>query len=124
MIEYSLLSGLTAFVFINLLCKPNEVFEWWPKLIALSLFGRVEVDGYNGRKRIIKPVDVDQMTYIELAIYKPLAGCAKCCAGWISVAVYLMCYEIEPLPFVFFVIGAIFTAWVLTALKEKYSLES
>lgn len=120
MIQYSLLSGLTAFVFINLLCYPGEVFGWWPKLLRWAIFGKVQ----HGFLWVVPQADFDNMSYWELAIYKPLAGCAKCCAGWVSVAVYLMCFDFKLLPFVFFVVGAIFIAWLLTALKEKYSLDT
>lgn len=118
-IAYSILSGLTAFVFIALLCQPYEVFEWWEKGVRLFLFGRQKA----GNQWYIRQLTFDQMSFFQLAIYKPLAVCPKCCAGWVSILVYLSNFEFEPFTMLFFIVGSIFTAWVLTALKSKFDLE-
>lgn len=118
-ITYSILCGLTAFVFIALLCQPYEAFEWWEKGVRWVLFGRQKA-GYEWH---IRRLSYDQMPFLQLSIYKPLAGCPKCCAGWFSILVYLFNFEFEPFGMLFFVVGSIFTAWVLTALKTKFDLE-
>lgn len=107
------LCGLIAFVFIDLLCQPDEVFGWWLRLLRWLLFGDAD-----------RIVDFDQMAWWQLTIYKPLAGCAKCCAGWVSIVAYFLVLR---LPFDFFtlvpfVCGAVFMAWMLSAWKEKIGL--
>lgn len=99
----ALLIGLSAFVFIELLCAPNEVFGWWPPLLRRLIFGSTAI------------VDFDEMKFWQLAIYKPLAGCAKCCAGWLSIGYYLA-FDVAVLPLVPL---AIFVAWLLEQFKNR-----
>lgn len=121
-VTYSILSGLSAFVFISLLCKETEAFGWWDSFLRVRLFGYGKVNG----KKIPYHVDFDDMTPLQLTIYKPLAGCAKCCAGWLSILVYLLgalkfdkfIFDLFNMPF--FIVGAVFSAWLLDGLKRKY----
>lgn len=116
MIEYALLSGLTGFVFIDLLCQPYEVFGWWEYGIRRMLLGAYDVC----YEKVVPVFDPDSAEWWQIALYKPLAGCAKCFAGWFSVVIFLATYNFQILPFIFFVVGAIATAWALTNIKEKY----
>jgi len=103
----AMLCGVSAFVFIGLLCEPYEAFEWWPKLVRKALFGSTAI------------VSFDDMKWWQLLLYKPLAGCEKCQAGWIAIAYFLANKRLVPFDFLFFVSVAILTAWALAALKEQ-----
>lgn len=102
----SMLCGLTGFVFIHLLCQPFEAFGWWPPMLRKFLFGSVAI------------VEYEEMVWWELLIYKPLAACGKCFAGWFSALFYLSEYGLD-FSLIFFASGAIFTAWSLEQLKNK-----
>lgn len=101
--------GLCAFVFISLLCQPGEVFGPWPPFLRSMVFGTRAL------------VDLDLADYWQLLIYKPLAACAKCFAGWFSLATFLC---VHGTPFFFdivpFVSIAVFTAWLLDETKRKH----
>ena len=105
----SILCGLAGFVFIDILCAPFEVFGWWPPLLRRALFGSEAIKDYEDMKRW------------QVMIYKPLAGCGICNAGWWSIA-YFFAVEytkpFEPFYFIFFVFGGIYTAWFLYAFKH------
>lgn len=107
MLEASILCGMVGFVFV-LLCRPYEILEGWRNWLAFMLN--------------IKVVDFDQMKGWQIAIYKPLAACGKCFSGWFSIVVYIYSFGFprEPFTFTFFVFGAIFTAYVLERLDEKF----
>jgi hypothetical protein len=109
MVFDSILCGLSAFVFIGLLCQPYEVFGWWPVLLRRLVFGSSSLRDY------------EDMKWWQLVIYKPLAACPKCFAGWLAVAVLAINPEqiVNPFPnSIYFVCVAVFTAWGLEHLKE------
>ncbi len=107
----ALLCSIIGFVFIDLLCQSYEAFEWWPSLVRKVI----------GDKGCV--VDFDTMKWWQLLIYKPLSGCAKCMAGWLSAIYFLLEMPFNLFSFISFVSLAIFGAWLLAALREKFNLE-
>lgn len=108
----ALLCGMFAFVFIEILCRPYEVFGWWPPLLRSILFGSTA------------EVDYEDMKWWQLYLYKPFAGCGVCFSGWVAMSYYVLGdnqQETGFFPFIFFVSGTIFTAWVLYKIKELFT---
>lgn len=99
----AILIGLSAFVFIELLCAPYEVFGWWPPLLRVILFDSDAIRDY------------EDMNWWQLAAYKVLAGCGKCLAGWLHLF-YAAFFDIAVLPYLPL---AIFTAWLLEQFKNR-----
>jgi len=111
MMQQAILIGLTAFVLIELLMPPFEAFGWFPPLLRRALFGTSAIRDYENYK------------WWQLLIYKPLAGCAKCCAGWLEIGYLIYSNEIFNIPYsIFFVVVAIASAWLATAAKERMGL--
>ena len=103
LIFHAFLSGLFGFTFIEILCRPTDIFGWYPRLFRKVLFGSPE------------PRKFEDMKWWQLYLYKPLAGCGICFAGWTAITDYFV-----GIPnVVFFVAGAIFVAWFLDEIQEK-----
>lgn len=100
---HSFLSGLSGFVFIEILCRPTDIFGWYPKLFRWVLFGSTEKKEF------------EDMEWWQLAIYKPLAGCGVCFSAWVAIFDYFVGVP----TLIFFVSGAIFVAWFFDELQEK-----
>lgn len=101
------LIGLSAFVFIELLCQPFEVFGWWPETLRRIIFGTTAI------------IDYEEMKWWQLMFYKPLADCGKCLAGWLSFAYCLTHQILDPFKLIIFCCAAMFTAWLLEQLKPR-----
>jgi hypothetical protein len=112
----AILCGMFAFVFIEILCQPTEVFGWWPPLLRRIVFGSSAV------------LDFDDMNYLQLFLYKPWAGCGVCFSGWVAMVYFVLHYTnldntfLLTFPFwsfIFFLAGTIFMAWCLEKFKDN-----
>lgn len=98
-----LLCGMLGFVVIEILCRPTDILGWWPPLLRKWL-------------KLKPKQEFKTMKPLQLAIFKPLAGCGTCFAGWVCIFHLLIGIP----DFVFFIAGGILVAECLGMLQTLY----